>query len=449
MRICSVVECNRKHYGRTYCNMHWLRYRRYGDPHYAGPRIQTGCLVDKCEGVYYAKDLCKKHYQRWQNHGDPAIDGRLEDNPEWCQVEGCFNRQHRRDYCSTHYNKLLKYGNFHYDGRVAKRGSDASLTCIVDGCDEKHHSRGYCSWHYVRWQKHGDPLLSPNKKGCWSRGCWQWVYSGRLCKRHHDCVTYDVVDSVCAVGHCQSGVYCYGLCTTHYHQLRGFNIPVVTYEQMLIEQCWGCAICGNVDNQLYVDHDRSCCSNDSTTKKSCGYCVRGLLCISCNFGLGYMRDNRQSLIEAVSYLKQAYLQTDGRESEAGYTFTGIVCRVSDCKNSPYRTGLCRSHYDPCVAYNMSAQDYQNIMDVQDDSCAICRQMFDNSKYKRPYVDHDHACCLGRDKVQRTCGGCIRGFLCILCNRGLSSFQDDTALLKQAAVYVDQPYIVNDYGCSCA
>lgn len=55
-----------------------------------------------------------------------------------------------------------------------------------------------------------------------------------------------------------------------------------------------CAICGNSPkkNYLSVDHDHSCCSGI----KSCGKCVRGLLCPSCNAFLGRVRDNPNSLI---------------------------------------------------------------------------------------------------------------------------------------------------------
>lgn len=38
-RCCSVEDCNRKHYGRGYCQMHLARLRRFGDPLIArGPR---------------------------------------------------------------------------------------------------------------------------------------------------------------------------------------------------------------------------------------------------------------------------------------------------------------------------------------------------------------------------------------------------------------------------
>lgn len=48
-----------------------------------------------------------------------------------------------------------------------------------------------------------------------------------------------------------------------------------------------------------VDHDHSCCP---TKGKSCGKCVRGLLCTPCNQGLGMFRDDPARLRNALSYL---------------------------------------------------------------------------------------------------------------------------------------------------
>jgi hypothetical protein len=49
---------------------------------------------------------------------------------------------------------------------------------------------------------------------------------------------------------------------------------------------------------IFVDHDHGCCPDE---KRSCGGCVRGLLCLRCNTGLGY--------IERMYELATAYLAT--------------------------------------------------------------------------------------------------------------------------------------------
>ena len=37
-RRCSIEGCDRKHFGRDLCSMHYIRVRRHGDPNYVDPR---------------------------------------------------------------------------------------------------------------------------------------------------------------------------------------------------------------------------------------------------------------------------------------------------------------------------------------------------------------------------------------------------------------------------
>ena len=50
-----------------------------------------------------------------------------------------------------------------------------------------------------------------------------------------------------------------------------------------------------------VDHDHSCCPYKSGSR-SCGECVRGLLCHWCNSALGHVKDDRNILLSMVDYL---------------------------------------------------------------------------------------------------------------------------------------------------
>lgn len=86
--------------------------------------------------------------------------------------------------------------------------------------------------------------------------------------------------------------------------LRQHKITSDQYESMLASQNGQCAICGTEPPKgahLHVDHDHSCCSG----KRSCGRCIRGLLCDPCNTGLARFRDNRDNLLKAVAYLDAA------------------------------------------------------------------------------------------------------------------------------------------------
>ena len=82
-----------------------------------------------------------------------------------------------------------------------------------------------------------------------------------------------------------------------------YNISPERYKQILAEQGGVCAVCSNppVGKQrfLAVDHDHSCCPGP----KSCGKCVRGLLCQRCNTALAYFQDDENLLALAIQYLR--------------------------------------------------------------------------------------------------------------------------------------------------
>jgi hypothetical protein len=71
---------------------------------------------------------------------------------------------------------------------------------------------------------------------------------------------------------------------------------------MLETQDGHCAICPATPAEvglLVVDHDHSCCNKG----KSCGSCLRLLLCSNCNTGLGLFSDSIERLIRAAEYIK--------------------------------------------------------------------------------------------------------------------------------------------------
>ena len=48
-----------------------------------------------------------------------------------------------------------------------------------------------------------------------------------------------------------------------------------------------------------IDHDHKCCNKP----RSCGKCVRGLLCHQCNSALGLLGDDRQKIKKLLEYIK--------------------------------------------------------------------------------------------------------------------------------------------------
>lgn len=82
-----------------------------------------------------------------------------------------------------------------------------------------------------------------------------------------------------------------------------YNITLDEYLERLEAQGYACAVCkshepGTISNVFVVDHDHSCCAGT----KSCGDCVRGLLCNDCNRALGFAHDSIDTLHGAIAYL---------------------------------------------------------------------------------------------------------------------------------------------------
>jgi len=78
-----------------------------------------------------------------------------------------------------------------------------------------------------------------------------------------------------------------------------FGLTADSYNAILVEQGYGCAICGFTpgegDKRLAIDH----CHTQGH--------VRGLLCMTCNTGLGKFRDDPDLLTKAIGYLDRARL----------------------------------------------------------------------------------------------------------------------------------------------
>lgn len=108
-------------------------------------------------------------------------------------------------------------------------------------------------------------------------------------------------------------------------KFKFYGIQLEKFNFLLEKQDGRCSICQrefSTLNRPVIDHDHTCCPStpvrDKNQKgfastggraKSCGKCVRGLLCTKCNTGLGMFEDNIQKLISAINYL-QSYSPED-------------------------------------------------------------------------------------------------------------------------------------------
>ena len=80
-----------------------------------------------------------------------------------------------------------------------------------------------------------------------------------------------------------------------------YGITQERYDEMLLTQNGVCAICGGSDSRaLNVDHNHMCCPDT----KTCGNCIRELLCRKCNMAIGLLNDDILLLKKVIAYLEK-------------------------------------------------------------------------------------------------------------------------------------------------
>jgi hypothetical protein len=93
-----------------------------------------------------------------------------------------------------------------------------------------------------------------------------------------------------------------------HHLKRKFGITLEEYNEILESQDGVCEICkqpekvfhGETLRALSVDHDRRCCPDE----KTCGQCIRGLLCQRCNWGIGQFEKLMPRIREFIAYYRK-------------------------------------------------------------------------------------------------------------------------------------------------
>lgn len=78
-----------------------------------------------------------------------------------------------------------------------------------------------------------------------------------------------------------------------------YGITKEEFDSKMASQDARCAICHKPLTRPSLDHSHACCPG----KKSCGKCIRGILCQGCNTIIGLAGDSVEVLSNAIEYLK--------------------------------------------------------------------------------------------------------------------------------------------------
>lgn len=283
------------------------------------------CTMPGCDRRYVAKGYCTMHYQRLKKHGDPGVT--VSSRPGGiCKVDGCGRAHVARGWCSTHYNQWQRN-----EGTGRPR-------CTIQDCEKPALKRGWCDMHYGRWQRNGAPdrIIVKTRSVCSYGPCDRLADAFGLCSAHNDqrvagkplteirawrshLERDSVGRKLCRAclawlpeaefgknnRHLDGLAYMCRKCNRDKHRLANYGMTWDQYQAMLTAQDGGCAICGqrcSTGRLLAVDHDHACCPEAS---RSCGRCVRGLLCNACNQGVGKFEDDPMRLRAAATYLERS------------------------------------------------------------------------------------------------------------------------------------------------
>ena len=205
-RVCSVADCERRHYGRGYCRTHWTRWRRHGDPSARPARRQRLCGIESCGRQHSGRGLCAAHLARLNATGDTSpgepigsrrsprasywsVHQRLRAERGPASVHACAecgaparcwsydrtdpdeqhdpNRDMRysldldryRARCLSCHRRATGIPWRSPAARAAMRTTRPCSTgrgCTVPGCEGRHDGHGFCHTHLSRLNRVGD-----------------------------------------------------------------------------------------------------------------------------------------------------------------------------------------------------------------------------------------------------------------------------------------------------
>ena len=184
------------------------------------------------------------------------------------------------------------------------KNTTTAWSCSVPECARAKSSKaakGMCGYHYKKTLPR-TPKAPRAPRECAADGCIK-ISRQRLCSTHERLRWLaDPNAARCSLEGCVTRALRDGYCETHYQRIVKYGVTPDRFDQILAEQGGGCAICSSPQSELkhalVVDHDHSCCPG----KRSCGRCVRGILCRACNVGIGNLRDDPRLVRSALNYL---------------------------------------------------------------------------------------------------------------------------------------------------
>ena len=230
----------------------------------------------------------------------------MKQNPK-CARANCDRESVIRGYCKSHYTVAIRNGTIEKLPLVSK-------VCKYKNCNGINDGRSLCSKHRERerrgifdpnWvgKQKGSTLLRDANGDKQCTKCKAWKPEAEFYAHTH---TLDRLRTSCKD--------CYAPKDKDKYRQLYYGLSPEDVAVRLKAQGYACPCCGKELNETYfvVDHDNACCPRIKK-RRTCGTCVRGLLCPNCNSALGMMADSADSLRRAADYLEKFNKQKIERE----------------------------------------------------------------------------------------------------------------------------------------
>lgn len=232
------------------------------------------CLVENCNKVVHYRGMCAGHANRAKRGVplDAPWRGEVTQSNFPCSVENCDRPAKTKMMCPTHY--MRSRNGLNLTDPIHTPGTEKGI-CSVRECDKPAETlkRGICANHralFDRGRKYPTKDSQASQKDCTITGCFNKIQSSGLCNKH--CVKKTI------------------------YRLSAMQLDML-YRRGKCDSCGDSLELG----EMMIDHDHACCG----TKRTCGQCVRGILCGACNAGLGSFGDDTRRLVSAIAYLERA------------------------------------------------------------------------------------------------------------------------------------------------
>lgn len=166
--------------------------------------------------------------------------------------------------------------------------------CSFGGCSKERKTKGLCVGHYKQLREGRELVpLRPYYKELVPSGSKRCSRCGEVKSTDHFNRSANRKDGL--HGHCRN-------CANSGVRASRYGLTSESFLQKLKEQANVCPICecDPGENGWRVDHDHSCCPGDG---KTCGRCVRQILCRKCNLLVGYLERYERLLPKAQAYIE--------------------------------------------------------------------------------------------------------------------------------------------------